>query len=258
LTDDRDIAGLEREATQARKRVIDDLARLAAPHAIADFRTEIAAEARAYGQEYAGKAQEMGRDLAKRLAADLRERASANPAAVAAIAAGVLWRLARHPPIASLLIGTGLISLLKSGGQEHRDPFDEQRPAGYVPGGVAGYGYPTPPENLGSKAREAATRFEYQSSDLLASAQQKAADLTDRAQRTVRQTVSEAAELARTAKARAAQTAQNLGDHINGSINRATEDPEVRDRYLLGTAAVAVGAALLISLSRRSIEDAND
>jgi hypothetical protein len=41
--------------------------------------------------------------------ADLKARAAANPLALAAVAAGVGWRLFHRPPIATALVGLGLL-----------------------------------------------------------------------------------------------------------------------------------------------------
>ena len=41
-------------------------------------------------------------------------RAAANPAAALAIGAGLAWRIAHRPPIASLLVGIGLVSLMRT------------------------------------------------------------------------------------------------------------------------------------------------
>jgi hypothetical protein len=45
---------------------------------------------------------------------DLKSRAAANPLAAAAIGAGLLWHLSRHPPITPLLIGAGIFGLLRT------------------------------------------------------------------------------------------------------------------------------------------------
>ena len=68
-----------------------------------------------------------------------------NPFAVALIGAGIAWRLYKKPPVTTLLVGAGLASLMMSGGSRrgaNRDPYRDPRRQGYVPGGVAGYGYP--------------------------------------------------------------------------------------------------------------------
>ena len=45
---------------------------------------------------------------------DLKGKAAANPAAALAIAAGVAWQMIRRPPIASALVGLGLVSLWRT------------------------------------------------------------------------------------------------------------------------------------------------
>jgi hypothetical protein len=44
----------------------------------------------------------------------VKARAAANPLAVAALAAGVAWRLFHRPPVATLLVGLGLVGLLRT------------------------------------------------------------------------------------------------------------------------------------------------
>jgi hypothetical protein len=87
---------LEEDVAKARERVIADVARLRSPAAFDEFKGDI-------GQTFS--------DTAQRTVAGLKNRAAANPAAALAIAAGLLWRFARRPPIASLLVGVGLTSL---------------------------------------------------------------------------------------------------------------------------------------------------
>lgn len=48
------------------------------------------------------------------LVEEMKAKAAENPAATLAISAGLAWRLLRHPPIATALIGTGLFSLLRA------------------------------------------------------------------------------------------------------------------------------------------------
>src|SRR4026208_651381 len=48
------------------------------------------------------------------MGADLKARAAANPSAALAIGAGLAWRLVKHPPIATALIGAGAPSLWRT------------------------------------------------------------------------------------------------------------------------------------------------
>jgi hypothetical protein len=81
-----DLNALEREVELTRAKFADDLARLRAPHTLAAFKDDLWAHAR---------------ETKDGILADLKARAAANPAAVAAVAAGVAWRLFHRPPIRS-------------------------------------------------------------------------------------------------------------------------------------------------------------
>jgi hypothetical protein len=77
----------------------DDLARLRSPHNLAEFKEDLWAHAR---------------ETKDGVVAQVKARAAANPLAVAALAAGVAWRLFHRPPIATLLVGLGLVGLLRT------------------------------------------------------------------------------------------------------------------------------------------------
>src|SRR5262249_60247681 len=98
---------LEADVALARERVVADVARLRSPTAFAEFKDDI-------GHTFS--------DTAQRTMAGLKSRAAANPAAVLAIAAGLLWRFARHPPIASILVGVGLASLMRTSADSPPSP----------------------------------------------------------------------------------------------------------------------------------------
>ena len=98
---------LEEDVAKARERVVSDVARLRSPTAFEEFKGDVS-------QTFS--------DTAQRAVADLKNRAAANPAAVLAITAGLLWRFARRPPIASLLVGVGLASLLRTSSDSPPSP----------------------------------------------------------------------------------------------------------------------------------------
>src|SRR5262249_2221018 len=98
---------LEEDVARARERVVADVARLRSPTAFAEFKDDI---------------NHTVSDTAQRTMAGLKSRAAANPAAVLAIAAGLLWRFARHPPIASLLARVGPPSLLRTNPESPPSP----------------------------------------------------------------------------------------------------------------------------------------
>src|ERR1700730_10049705 len=109
-----DLAGLEREVGRARERFADSLARVRSPAAFEEFKEDLFSQARETKDELIDRSREAAQDMASRFLTDLKQRAAANPAAALAIGAGLLWRLVHRPPIATLLVGVGAISLLKT------------------------------------------------------------------------------------------------------------------------------------------------
>jgi hypothetical protein len=59
----------------------------------------------------------------QRIWSDLMDRASANPSAALAIGAGLAWRFAHRPPIATLLVGVGLAGLLRTNPSSSPSPI---------------------------------------------------------------------------------------------------------------------------------------
>src|SRR5262249_30390407 len=101
---------LERDVEQARAKFADDLARLRSPANLAQFKDDLWADAREAKDEVIDRAKEAAQDGAQRFLAELKARVAANPLATIAIGAGLAWRLVHRPPIATVLIGLGLIS----------------------------------------------------------------------------------------------------------------------------------------------------
>ena len=113
---------LERDAEQARARFAHDLARLRSPSTLARFKHDAWAEARETKDELVGKTKEAAKDGAQRLFTELKERAAANPVAALAIGAGLAWRLVHRPPIATLLVGMGVVGLLRTSPARNSEP----------------------------------------------------------------------------------------------------------------------------------------
>ena len=117
-----DLNALERNVEQARARFANDLARLRSPVNLARFKDELWAEARETKDELVEKTKEVAKDGAQRVLTQLTERVAANPAAALAIGAGLAWRLFHRPPIATLLVGMGLVGLLRTS-QHSSQPY---------------------------------------------------------------------------------------------------------------------------------------
>jgi len=227
-----DLDVLEAEVAAARNRVAEDVARLRSPAAYSEFKEDVS-----YTMSSA----------AQRAADDLKNRAAANPVAVAAIAAGLLWRFARHPPIATLLIGAGLVSLVRTNGASGPSPMvtrtrelmhTAQEKAGEwsEDARAAAAHLSEQTERLSSQASDTAARWSAQASET-------AARLSEQAGQAAARVSEQASEFT----ARASQSAERIGD----VARRAFPDSSPRDTFLLGAAAMAIGAAALINYNRR-------
>ena len=105
---------LEGDVRDARRRLKSDLEVLRAPETFSSFKEDVIGEARQSRDDIVANVKEAATDRAERLIADIKARAAANPVAVGAIAAGVAWRILRKPPITTMLVGYGLISLWRT------------------------------------------------------------------------------------------------------------------------------------------------
>src|ERR1700758_1801028 len=105
---------LERDVEQARKRLTEDLALLRRPSALSEFKQDLISRAIRTKDDLVHQTTSAALTRAQQFLADVKSRAAANPAAVLAIAAGLALRLARRPPISSILVGLGVAGLLKA------------------------------------------------------------------------------------------------------------------------------------------------
>ena len=251
---------LEEDVAKARERVVADVARLRSPTAFEEFKGDI-------GQTFS--------DTAQRTIAGLKSRAAANPAAVLAIAAGLLWRFARHPPIASLLVGVGLASLLRTSADSPPSPVvtrsgellhaanekaseltEQAREFSAQAREAAAATAATLSQTAGRIADQAAqttARVSEQGARISAEAREAAASVSSQATDTATRISGQAAETAARMSEGAGQIAAQASrsaDRLRAAAQRAVPDMPGRDGFLLGVAAVAVGAAALIGLRR--------
>jgi len=112
---EKSIDELERDVEQARARVAADIAMLRAPETYEAAKSSLMDKAFGYRDQMRDKATGYGDSMVD----TLKAKAAANPLAVAAIGAGIAWRLYKHPPITTVLVGLGLTSLLRT------DPNDD-------------------------------------------------------------------------------------------------------------------------------------
>ena len=281
-----ELNALERDVEQARARFADDLARLRSPR----LKEDLWAEARDTKNEVIERTKEAAKDGMQNIVTDLKERAAANPVAALAIGAGLAWRLYRHPPIASLLIGCGVVSLLRtpSGAGRSAQPYmglhDEDPPAtrlgrDSIASRTSGLATAAKDkiEHWSERAGDTATQMADRAAAVAGRAgtaaretamevAEKATSVADRASTAARETVSQLKEKASSAADRTAEAAREtmsqLKDKASSAVERASHalhdnmpDAEARDRLLVGAAALAVATAVGIAY-QRSREDA--
>jgi hypothetical protein len=247
-----DLDALERDVAKTRAKFADDLARLRSPANLARFKDDLWAQARETKDELVDRAKEAAEDGAQRLLAELKGRVAANPLATIAIGAGLAWRLVHRPPIATVLVGLGLIGLARTApsrfrsrsymGMHDEDPVPVRR------------GQPGT-EAFADAAKEIAQDWSAQAGD---AAREAAAQIADKAS-TVADRASEALQGARAAArdtmAQVTDKAGSVALQASRTLRDAVPGRDERDAYLLGAAALAVAAAVGIAYQRRERND---
>lgn len=243
---DANIRRLELEVEAARAKLVTDLSRLRSPAAYADFRKSLKQDVQEAKNSIVDEAISTTQSTLHGMVDDLKAKAAANPAATLAIGAGIAWRVFRHPPIATALIGAGLLSLLRT------------PPARVSGSGVADYF---------SHAKD----LKDQVTDLAGEAKDRAAviasDVKDHAVAMAEAVKEQSAQLAGASKEKVRQwsadvegAVRDVPEHaasLAHQASRATQslfDQDTRDNLLLGTAGLAVLAALGVAYQRRNAE----
>jgi hypothetical protein len=224
------LTNLEREVEQARAKFANDLALLRSPQPYREFGRDLKSEARTVGQ---------------RMLDDLKARAAANPTAALAIGAGIAWKFLRDPPIATALIGAGVLSLWRT------EPalIDDEDYLG------------TAQERFGEQASQAADRIKDYASKTVSAAADKAVAYAQSARETVEDLARSAEEgtadgvkSARETAKRIPEKTVNAAQQAKAKVLEAVGDDRVRDQLLLGVAGLAVVAALGIAYQSRAGE----
>jgi hypothetical protein len=244
---ERELNALERDVEQARAKFAIDLARLRSPANLAQFKDDL----RATKDELLDTAKEAAEDRAQRLFAEVKGRIAANPLATMAIGAGLAWRLVHRPPIATVLVGLGLLGLARTApsrrgsqpymGWPDEDPVPRSQNEAYATSRAARK------ETFADAAKEIAENWRTQAGDV---ARETAAQIADK--------VSAVTEVAAQKLHDARDTAGQFADQAGSAASQASQtlraslpEPEERDAYLLGAAALAVAAAVGIAYQRR-------
>jgi gas vesicle protein len=244
-----ELNALERDVEQARAKFADDLVRLRSPANLARLKNDLWADVRETKDEVVDKAKDAAQDGAQRLVAELKARAAANPLATIAIGAGLAWRLVHRPPIATVLVGLGLIGLARTtpsqrASQPYMGLIDED-PMQRRGGDLASHA-----EALADAAKEKVQDWSARAGDAI---RQTAGEIAEKAA-----SVAESASSLQGAQYAARETAAEVADRAGSAAARVSQtmrdavpDREDRDTYLLAAAAVAVAAAVGIAYQRR-------
>jgi hypothetical protein len=234
-----ELNALEREVELTRARFASDLARLRSPHNLAEFKEDLRAHAR---------------ETKDGVLAEVKARAAANPLAVAALAAGVAWRLFHRPPIATLLVGLGLVGLLRTSPSQANyataeDLFDPEEWTSRASAAKQRV------QDWGAQASQAAREAKTQVAETAASMADRASNTLRDAGDAARDTLRQAGDTARDRISRVSDDAASVSDRASTRLRAAIPDRDDRDNILLGAAALAVTAAVGIAFQRRAQED---
>jgi hypothetical protein len=218
---------LELEVEKARDKLAKDLAVLRSPQTYREFGTGLKAEAQSVFQS---------------ILDDLKARAAANPSAALAIGAGVAWRLLKQPPIATALIGAGMLSLWRT-----------------KPVRVGDEDYlSTAQQSFVEQVSEAVDTVKNYAAETAVAAREKAAVYAQSGRESLEKLAASAADEAAEALANAreaaapiSQTAVNAVHRVKPEFGHSISDEGVRDQLLFGVAGLAVMAALGIAYQRR-------
>jgi hypothetical protein len=225
-----DLNALEREVELTRAKFANDLARLRSPHNIAEFKEDLWARA--------GEAKD-------RVLAEVKARAAANPLAVAALAAGVAWRLFHRPPIATLLVGLGLLGLLRTSPSQAdyaEDLFDPEE-------------WTSRASDVADAAKQKVQDWSAQAGQALREAKMQVAETAVSMAECASDALHHAGDTARDRVTRLTDDAVSISDQASARLRPAMPDRDDRDTLLFGAAALAVTAAVGIAFQRRAHED---
>jgi gas vesicle protein len=251
---DAELNALERDVEQARARFADDLARLRSPSTLARFKDDAWAEARETKDELVGKTKEAAKDGAQRLFTELKERAGANPVAALAIGAGLAWRLVHRPPIATLLVGMGVVGLLRTSAR-NSEPYmglhDED------PRLLHRYGAREP--GLAARAGELADVVKDKVQDWNAEAGDAARATATQVAETTTAVAERASRALRDVREAARDTAENVGDRAATMAERASDGlHDAKNAARISAAGVGDKAVAVAGQASQAVQDASD
>jgi hypothetical protein len=177
---------------------------------------------------------------------ELKARVAANPSAALAIGAGIAWRFLKDPPIATALIGAGVLSLWRTG-PIRVDDEDYLR---------------TAQERFGEQVSQAVRTVKNYAAETATAAGETVGTYARSARETVEGVTSSVVEEAAERIDRARDAAKHVPDkaidaaqHVKSQFGRVVSDDGARDQLLLGVAGLAVVTALGIAYQRRASDE---
>jgi hypothetical protein len=261
---------LEREVEVARAKLFADLATLRAPATATEFTEALKQEAMDAKDSLLDKAQSSIRTSIESLIEDLKWRTAANPAATLIVGAGIAWRLLRHPPIATALVGAGLLSLFRTPPAR----TNGHAPADYVAHAktrlmqqvtegaeIAKSKAATATQSAAEKVTETVSKVKERVEQLSAQAGSVVADAlldtADHPTASLKETANSLNEVGQDARLKASTAVSRARKAVDESwqfTQEALSDADGRDKLLLATAGLAVVAALGMAWQRRLTE----
>jgi hypothetical protein len=274
----QELEALERDIRATRSRLAANLSVLTSTQAIDQLKSAVKTEAIETTDDLMERAKTSGIDMLRRGLDELKHKAMQNPAAVAALGAGIGWKFWKNPPVATALLGYGLFSLLRG---PDRDPVQNAvRDASERLEGAAVDAFDAAAETARGvrdraasafeDARQTATSLSDQARDKAASllgdakdtaafapdkaasptagSRQRATAIMTEARDTASSLASEGRETAQDMWARSKEAGQGLIDELSDRSRHIRTDPQ--SQLMLGIAGVAVAAAVGIAVNR--------
>jgi hypothetical protein len=241
------LSHLERDVEAARTKLTNDLSTLRSPSTISEFTDSLKQEAVEAKNSLLEQAKTNVQSSIESLMEDVKARAAENPAAALAIGAGIAWRLLRHPPVTTILVGAGLMSLFKTqpAHSYHADYMSHAR------------------TRLVEQATDAVDLAKEKATSVAEAVSEKVTattgELTERVEDLAGQATSTAREFARETQQRASAMWNDKTDALGRAWTAGgTQAPVAssRDQMLLGAAGISVIAALGIACQRRIVDQA--
>jgi hypothetical protein len=238
MTSAPDLNVLEHDLQETRARLARDLDRLKSTETLSGFKADLLAQASETKDQLVGKAKDSVTAGVRDLWSEIKTRAAANPAGALALGGGLAWRLMHRPPIASALVGIGLVSLWRTDPQHPAPGADlAARSAEFFETAKGKAGDAT------AVLHERAGQVRSAASEWMESASEAVGDVVQASQETVETLRQRGQEMLPVAADGAKAVANRLGD-FSPSVKE-------RDQILLGAAALALAAAVGVAAQRR-------